>query len=210
MFDVPFFCFLFRALKRMNGENVFGANITTRLEPTPTHQQQQHQSQTMKQLSGPALARTFPPKTKKQPVTFPSQSPPPQAYRPHPPRPNVPLPQSHPRPGFHGPGQMMPLHPAGLPLNAPRGFPPQCPQPFGPPSSPQRPPYPFSPFYQHQLPSPQQQLPKGPIPRPEGKILIFKVPPIEPAHLEAQVVSMRLEACVKVCEYTVLILMAEN
>ena len=52
------------------------------------------------------------------------------------------------------------------------------------------------------MPTPPSQLPKGAIPRPEGRILVFKIPPVPEAHLDqlnGHMVSVRLEASVKVC-----------
>ena len=62
MYSLPYVCFiLFRALKRMAGEDVFGSKIKTSPESQPPPHIQKNASQQMKNLSGPSLSKSFPP-----------------------------------------------------------------------------------------------------------------------------------------------------
>lgn len=157
----------------MNGEDVCGSKITTHLAPLDAYDSKM---QMMQNLSGNELARTFPPRAPPRPVRAPGfHSPnPPSRRMMYPPPPRGPLPQ------IGRPVQNM-YPPRPHVVMAPR-FPPP-PMHVAPPNA------------------PPPQLPRGPIPRPEGKILIYKIPPLpdtEIDHLNGQVVSLRLAASIKV------------
>ena len=200
---------------------MFGSKISVALE-TPPHQ---HHGSSFERLSGPNLSKSFPPHP---------QSPPPKQQHypqltPPPPQRNVPLLPSPPAP--YGPGSpvpqprlmRMPPHPMGM-APRPMGMPPpsnphphRFPQPppgHGPPlfshpglphMPPPRPPNPaHSPYAAHVA---VQQAPRGP--PPQGKILIFKLPPVSDAELDSlngHVVRIRLAASIKVsfiCSFVV-------
>ena len=183
-----------RSMKRMAGEDVFGYKIKTALEPpTPFDTKMQM----MENISGPALGQSFPPRATPPLVNPPFRSPPtpPRRMDPFPPL------RSHaPQmgPPLRGP---MPPPPHAFPPPQPRPPPPftqaRPHTPMGYPPGPRLP----SPFWPSApLPTPSQ-LPPGPIPRPEGKILIYKILPIPETDFEklnGQFVSLRLSASVKV------------
>ena len=149
----------FRALKRMNGEDVFGCKITTALEP-PRPQPQQN----MSHLVGPDLAKTFPPAQKyggdvMTQMTPPLLHPP---YRSHClPHPRVPFnPTRGPPPINQYPNHpLLPRPPILLP-----------PRPLFPP------PRGRYPLFSRPPSANPKHLPLGSS-SPEGKILIFKINP---------------------------------
>ena len=187
------FIILFRALKRMAGEDVFGCKIKTSLETQPPPHVQKNASQQMKNLTGSSLSKSFPPRPQPPPThqgsTFISprpqrpllMSPPQQQYQrfPLPPGPMSPPHQGQ-RPPFSPP------HPGGggrFPLIRP-GVPP------GPPYAP--------PKGQTLVPPPVPAASPTQIRGPHGKILIFKIPAVSNIdQLNGQVVGIHLEACVK-------------
>ena len=213
------FCaFLSRAQKRMGGEDVFGSKITVTLE-TPLHQ---HHGSSFERLSGPNLSKSFPPHPRSPPPNqqrYPQLTPPPPQRKvplyPMPPAPYGPgAPVAEPRP------MGMPPHPMGMPPR-PMGMPPR---PMGIPSPPNPHPLRFPPqpppahgpphVFQHNVPPPRPTNPSHPpyaahgavqqpprVPPPQGKILIFKLPPVSETELDGlngHVVRMRLAASIKV------------
>lgn len=196
-----------RALKRMKGEDVFGYKIDTALEASIAPPPQQ---QGMKDLVGGALAKSFPPVMMKQAENFGPRTPPSlhrPGYPPHPVHP--PPPVHHPPPPVHVP---LP-HPRGPYGNPPpplmNQFPPlprgpQFPPPLmaaRPPLMPAHPQPSMLPPAPHPLPrfstppsGNPKLLPKGSIPRPEGKILIFKIPPFEEPNLHQNIHLLQANA----------------
>ncbi len=129
--------------------------------------------QMMENLSSNDLAKTFPPRAPPpHNPGFRTPNPPPRRMIYPPPR--------GPSPQIGHPIQNM--YPPRPPVNMAPRFPPH--PMFEPPPTATRPP-----------------LPPGPIPRPEGKILIYKIRPLpdtEIDNLNAKVVSVRLAASIKV------------
>ena len=196
----------------MKGEDVFGSRINLYLDysaplpqPQPPHRHQAPSplsSHVFHQLSGPALGKSFPP-TAPSPANYPpmQMSPPPprSASRPFrhpgpvlppgahnfPPRgpPHGPPPQQY-RPDFYRPLVNSPFR--GPPPPRSPGLPPSLPRPPLPPPG-------------H---APYSHVAAIPAPRPEGKILIFKIPAATEensfAEMDRQVLSVILEACIKV------------
>ena len=206
----------------MAGEDVYGYKVTTSLETQPPHHiQQKYASQQMRNLSGPALSKTFPPPLQQPPAhhhppTFSSPRPqrPPLMSPPHPPQPNF---YQHPRmfspPGptpthFGAPRPPHPHMPPQRPLLSPphQGgaggvrFPPARPrvppaQPYGPPVHVVPQPLPV-----RAIQAPLHNAPPTQIRGPEGKILVFRIPAVPEVALDqvnGRVVAIRLEACVK-------------
>ena len=169
-------------MKRMNGENVFGNIIRTQLEPPNPYDTKMQ----MQNISGPDLARTFPPRAPPHPANVPgfrsphlpprrmNHYPPPRGHPPHifpPPRVMyAPPPPPPPRPRIN----MAPRFPSSVPGSPPSSW---NPTPLG------------------------SQLPPGPIKRPDGKILVYKIPPVPEVDIDklsGHVVAFRLAASVKV------------
>ncbi len=167
-------------MKRMNGENVFGLKIKTQLEPPSLYDTKIQQ---MQNISGPDLARSFPPRAPPHPANVPGFRSPnlPQRRMDH-----YPPPRGHPSNAFPPPRVMYAPPPPRPHINMAPRFPPSV--PGSPPSS--------------WNPTPLGlQLPPGPIKRPDGKILVYKIPPVPEADIDklnGHVVSFRLAASVKV------------
>ena len=259
LFDLPFIIlclrlvWYYRALKRMNNEDVFGAKISTSLEMEPNPPAPPNGGRgNFQHLAGPALGKSFPP-SKKLPASQlpgPSHRTPPMPARhmqqqppfPHSRAPQMPFPPRQPllfppapfqqamipghpqqqHPPLHGPpphlmhpnarpqmlrgpvGRPMPLRPGAIHPAPMMGHPVSQPPPMGGVPLPlqphiSRPAIPLLTSHQvrrfKQLPCLGiKDLPKGSIPRVDGRILVFKVPPDQEPHMEQNVVALLQDA----------------
>lgn len=206
-----------RALKRMNGEDVYGHRVSTSLEaelPHSSHPPMPHSSSgnDFQHLVGPGLGQSFPPSQKPRNVPMPPYRTPPLPGRhiiQHP-LPAI-LPQPlHPHPGHRYPFQPPPINPRGPPYSI---VPPnnaairggggrggmQPDYRHSPPLDVHRPVLhlPQSkplPRFPHPPCANIKNLPKGPIPRHDGRILVFKVSPEEEPHMEHSVHALQVDA----------------
>lgn len=173
-------------MKRMNGEDVFGSRIQTSIEPLTPYDAKIQQ---MANLSGSDFSKSFPPEI--PPPTAPPMNTP-RFHSPHMPTRHVGVRTFGPR---MGPSINRPPPPQRPPPSYPSKMQPPYSQqiPFSP-TSPDQP----RPFLVRASPPQHTRIPAAPI---RGKILVFRIPPVPETHLDqlnGHMVSVRLEAFVKV------------